>query len=151
MDPRRQVTIVEAGPKILGMFSEHLIEYYLAGLQRKEVDVRVNTLLAKVEIRTASLQMQDLGPEKTRAVIISSHPGLKSSDRISAPSLLQDSRPLLSYARTSTRPAAATSPSPTSRTRTARWRSGHSAGCVGHVQDTSMTRPGHVLRCSPSA
>jgi len=55
MDPRLQVTIVEAGPKILGMFSEHLIEYYLAGLQRKEVDVRVNTLLAKVEIRTASL------------------------------------------------------------------------------------------------
>lgn len=49
---RVKVTIVEAGPKILGMFSEHLIEYYLAGLQRKEVDVRVNTLLAKVEIRT---------------------------------------------------------------------------------------------------
>jgi NADH dehydrogenase/NADH:ubiquinone reductase (non-electrogenic) len=42
---------VEAGPGILGSFDKALSEYYLRELEKKNIDVRLNTAVAGIDER----------------------------------------------------------------------------------------------------
>lgn len=46
-----KVTLVEAGPGLLGSFHQSLAEYYLKSLRKRKVDVRVSTAVVGVEDR----------------------------------------------------------------------------------------------------
>ena len=46
-----KLTLVEAGPGILGSFDKALSEYYLQRLRKKNIDVRLNTALAGIDER----------------------------------------------------------------------------------------------------
>lgn len=46
-----KVTLVEAGPGLLGSFHQSLADYYLKSLRKRKVDVRVNTAVIGVEDR----------------------------------------------------------------------------------------------------
>eukprot|EP00592_Proboscia_alata_P016593 CAMPEP_0194396744 /NCGR_PEP_ID=MMETSP0174-20130528/125159_1 /TAXON_ID=216777 /ORGANISM="Proboscia alata, Strain PI-D3" /LENGTH=480 /DNA_ID=CAMNT_0039192845 /DNA_START=1993 /DNA_END=3435 /DNA_ORIENTATION=- len=46
-----KITLVEAGPGILGSFDMVLAEYYLESLREKEIDVRINTAVVGIEDR----------------------------------------------------------------------------------------------------
>lgn len=47
-----RVTLVEAGPGLLGSFHKALADYYLKSLEKKKIDVRVNTAVVGVEDQT---------------------------------------------------------------------------------------------------
>eukprot|EP00804_Cyclotella_cryptica_P014445 CCRYP_004788-RC/>CCRYP_004788-RC protein AED:0.15 eAED:0.15 QI:537/1/1/1/1/0.8/5/131/401 len=49
--PHIKLTLVEAGPGILGSFDKALSEYYLKELEKKNIDVRLNTAVAGVDER----------------------------------------------------------------------------------------------------
>lgn len=49
--PHIKLTLVEAGPGILGSFDKALSEYYLKELVKKNIDVRLNTAVAGVDER----------------------------------------------------------------------------------------------------
>jgi NADH dehydrogenase FAD-containing subunit len=49
--PHIKLTLVEAGPGILGSFDQALSEYYLRELEKKNIDVRLNTAVAGVDER----------------------------------------------------------------------------------------------------
>jgi len=46
-----KLTLVEAGPGILGSFDQALSEYYLKELEKKNIDVRLNTAVAGIDER----------------------------------------------------------------------------------------------------
>lgn len=49
--PHIKLTLVEAGPGILGSFDKSLSEYYLKELEKKNIDVRLNTAVAGIDER----------------------------------------------------------------------------------------------------
>lgn len=49
--PHIKLTLVEAGPGILGSFDKALSEYYLKELEKKNIDVRLNTAVAGIDER----------------------------------------------------------------------------------------------------
>lgn len=49
--PNITVTLVEAGPGLLGSFHQSLADYYLQSLRKRKVDVRVSTAVVGVEDR----------------------------------------------------------------------------------------------------
>ena len=49
--PHIKLTLVEAGPGILGSFDKSLSEFYLKRLREKDIDVRLNTAVAGIDER----------------------------------------------------------------------------------------------------
>ena len=47
--PFVKVTLVEAGPNILGTFDAALVKYYSRSLEKRGIDVRLSTAVTSVE------------------------------------------------------------------------------------------------------
>ena len=88
--PHIKLTLVEAGPGILGSFDKALSEYYLKELVKKNIDVRLNTAVAGVDERYIE------GEQVTKNLFVHLHL-VKSLHAIIFHHISLDSIKLLSY------------------------------------------------------